>query len=130
MIQDAHPVRSGVPDCYRALYKIDIVSAGATWTVNMERFPSGFGGAGAAQNAFVSLGRGDVVFPPGMRVRGATAELDNKAVTAATQFDVNWANINETLGTASLIVTDRATPTLQNPTNGSVIYAVLELETV
>lgn len=120
-------MRSGVPDCYVAKYKIDIVSAAATWTVNNERLPSGFG---AGSNVFVSTGRADLVFPAGMKVRGARGAVDNKAVTAAAQLDVFPANINEAAGTLSLIVTDGATPTLTNPSTGSVIYFELDLESL
>lgn len=130
MIQDAHPMRSGVPDCYRALYKIDIVSSGVTHTVNMERFPSGFGGVAGGTNAFVSTGRMDITYPPGMRVRGAQASVDSKLLTAA-QFNAEVVNVNETAGTASIIVTDStATPALANPATGAVVYAELVLETV
>jgi|SRR4051812_13874420 hypothetical protein len=127
MIQDAHPMRSGVPDCYVAKYKIDVVVAATTWTLNSERLPSGFNAGG---NVFISTGRADLVFPAGMKVRGARAMVDNKAVTAAGQLDATLVNINEAAGTCSLIVTDRATPTLANPTAGSVIYAELDLESV
>lgn len=127
MIQDAHPMRSGVPDCYVAKYKIDVVVAATTWTLNGERLPSGFNAGG---NVFISTGRADIVFPPGLKVRGARAMVDNKAVTAVAQLDATWANINETAGTASLIITDKATPTLANPTAGGVIYAELDLESI
>lgn len=132
MIQDAHPVRSGVPDGYRALYKIDIVAAAATWTVNQERLPSGFEGATAnSNNAFVATGRGTIRFPAGMRVRGVQVCVDHKNNANGTQVLAFPGNVNETLGTMDILTTLTTAPsTLANPTNGDVIYAELMLETV
>lgn len=132
MIQDASPMRSGVPDLYVALYKIDIVSSGVTHNVNLERFPSGFGGIlPGSQQAFVSAGRMDVSFPIGMKVRGANVNVDAKAVTAAGQVLAWVDNINEALGTASIITTLNSAPTvLANPPTNSVVYLELDLETV
>lgn len=132
MIQDAHPLRSGLPDGYQAKYKIDIVTAASTWTVNMERFPSGFGGATAlTTNAFAAPGRGTLTFPAGMRVRGFKAACDHKNVANGTQVLVFPGNINETTGTLDILTTlTTAASTLANPTAGDVIWVELDLETV
>lgn len=130
MIQDAHPVRSGIPDCYQAKYKIDVVVAATTWTVNMERFPSGFGAPGANQNAFSATGVGLILFPPGMKLRGSKASVQTPGVTAAEQRDAAVCNVSESAGTASIVITDRAAPTLANPVINSVIWVELDLETL
>lgn len=135
MIQDAHPVRSGVPDCYQAKYKIDIVAAASNWAVSVDRFPSGFGGVvnGAGQltqNAFVSTGLGRITFPAGMRVRSSDIHVEAKVQTGAGNFHAFLNNINEAAGTADIVVTAIATSTLTNPTTGAVIWAELDLETV
>lgn len=134
MIQDAHPVRSGVPDLYQAKYKIDIVAAAATWTVNLERFPSGFGGTTQSpptSNAFLATGQGRLTFPPTMKVRGAKGWCDHKNVANGTQVLVFPGNVNEANGTIDILTTLTTAPsTLANPTNGDVIYVDLDLETV
>ncbi|MET0414114.1 MAG: hypothetical protein ABW217_22585, partial [Polyangiaceae bacterium] len=87
MIQDAHPVRSGVPDCYQAKYKIDIVAAASNWAVNQERLPPGFAGATPnTPNAFVGTGLGRITFPQGFRVRSSDIHVEAKVVTGANNF--------------------------------------------
>jgi hypothetical protein len=130
MIQDAHPMRSGVPDCYVAKYKIDVVVAAATWTVNMDRFPSGFGAPGAGQNAFSATGIGLITFPPGMKVRNAHASVSAPTTTVADQRCADVVAINEAAGTASIAISDRAVPALANPVINSIIWVELTLETV
>jgi hypothetical protein len=131
VIQDAHPMRSGVPDCYVALYKIDVVVAASTWTVNSDRFPSGFG---AGSNVFGSTGVANIVFPPGMKVRGAQAQVSPPTAAAASYRTANVCNINEAAGTAQIMITDGgllgASPALANPLINSIIWAELDLETV
>jgi hypothetical protein len=135
MIQDAFPVRSGTPDGYLAFYEIDVVVAASTWTLNKQRMPSGFNGAGVApgadaSNGFVSTGRADFTFPAGNKVRGANASVDSKGVTGAQAFAF-VANINEAAGTFSVITTLTGAPaTLANPAVNSTIYVELDLETI
>lgn len=134
MIQDSHPVRAGIPDHYKALYKIDIVAAAATWTVNMDRLPSGFGGLTGSPlntNAFAATGRGTLSFPQGLKVRGVKAHCDHKNIANGTQVLVFPANIDETAGSMAILTTLTTAPaTLANPTNGDVIYVELDLESV
>jgi hypothetical protein len=132
MIQDAHPLRSGMPDGYVALYEIDIVVAATTWTVNQERLPSGFGGATAgSSNAFSATGVGALTFPAGMKVRGAKGNVDSDSIVAANQFHCFVTNINEAAGTCNFVITTTGAPTvLANPTLNSTVYVELDLETV
>ena len=127
MIQDAHPMRSGVPDSYDALYKIDVVVAASTWTVNSDRLPSGFG---AGTNVFSATGIANIVFPAGMKVRCANAGVSAPTTTVGDQRSAEVVNINEAAGTAQIAITDRATPSLANPVINSIIWARLTLETV
>ena len=130
MIQDAHPLRSGMPDGYVALYEIDIVVAATTWAVNQERFPSGFGGLAGSSNAFQATGVGALTFPAGMKVRGAKGNVDSDAITGA-QFHCFVTNINEAAGTCNFVITTTGTPTvLANPTLNATVYVELDLETV
>lgn len=131
MIQDAHPLRSGIPDGYSAFYKIDVTVAASTWTVDKARFPSGFGGGTAAgDNAFAGTGVGVISWPAGLKVRGSKVAVDSRGATG-TQV-LGWVtNINETTGTANIVFTSTAAPaTLANPPVNSVIYIELDLETV
>src|SRR5262245_618342 len=134
MIQDAHPIRSGIPDCYVARYKIDIVVAATTWTVNTERFPSGFGGttqSPPSTNAFVATGQGRLTYPPGMRVRGVQICCDHKNVANGTQVLTFPGNVNETNGKVDFLTTLTTEPsTLANPSAGDVVYVDVTLETV
>lgn len=130
MIQDAHPMRSGVPDCYRALYKIDIVVAATTWTINQERLPSGFGGVSGGSNARSNTGLAALTFPAGMRVRGVNCALESDVVTGAGNFHTFPANINEAAGTMNVIITTVATATLADPTLNATLWVELTLETV
>lgn len=131
MIQDAHPLRSGIPDGYQAKYKIDIVVAATTWTINTERMPSGFSGVSAASfNARSNTGLALLNFPAGQRVRGVKCHLESKVVTGAGNFHTFPANINETAGTMNVIITTVATATLADPTAGTVLWVELDLETV
>ncbi len=131
MIQDAHPVRSGIPDHYKAIYKIDVVVAATTWTINGDRLPSGFNAGG---NAFSSTGIAALVFPAGYRVRGAKASVHAPTTAVASQRSANVAAINETNGTANVVITDMglltASPALANPVINSIIFVELDLESV
>lgn len=135
MIQDAHPMRTGFPDSYVALFKIDVVVAATTWNVNMDRFPSGFGGQSAANvQSRTGVGVGSITFPPGMRVRGAQAQVSPPTAAAASYRTANVCNINEAAGTAQIMITDGgllgASPALADPVVNSIIWAELDLETV
>lgn len=127
MIQDAHPLRTGVPDGYEALYKIDVVVAASTWTVNADRLPSGFG---AGSNVFSATGIANIVFPAGMKVRDARASVSPPTTTVGDQRSADVVNINESAGTAQIAITDRAVPALANPVINSIIWVQLTLETV
>lgn len=112
MIQDASPIRCGVPDAYSALYKIDVLVAATTWNVNLERLPSGFTGAnvaGAPTQVRTGTGIGVITFPAGMRVRGYNANYSPPSNADASQRTVHLAAINETLGTAAVILENAGT---------------------
>jgi hypothetical protein len=140
MIADAHPMRSGVPDCYRALYRIEVLVAATTWNVNLERFPSGFTGANVAaapQQVRTGAGLGTITFPAGMRVRGANANYSPPSNADASQRTVHVCDIDETLGTALLVlkddtgaIADPVAPTALPAPNDSWILVELTLETV
>lgn len=131
MIQDAHPLRSGIPDGYVAKYEIDIVAAGVTHTLNQERLPSGFTGVGGTSNTFAGTGLNQIRFPPGMKVRGATVVVDRRNTVAANQINSWVANIDEVNGAAVVVTTINSAPTaLADPPTGAVIYVSLDLETV
>lgn len=131
MIQDAHPVRSGVPDCYQAKYKIDVVAAASNWTVNTERLPPGFSGQTPTNpQVRTGTGVGTITFPAGYRVRSSDIHVEAKVVTGANNFHAFLNNINEAAGTANVVITAIATSTLTDPTTGAVIWAELDLETV
>lgn len=122
MIQDAFPVRSGIPDHYLAKLKID-VAAGPVYVLDQTRLPP---------NQFTvtrtGVGAGNVTFPPGMKVKGTGGTVDSKLVTAA-QFDAWLTNINEAAGTCNIVIVSVA-GALADPAVGAVIYADLDLETV
>jgi hypothetical protein len=127
MIQDAHPVRSGVPDHYKALYKIAVTVAASTWTVSDERMPSGFG---AGSNVFGSTGIANLVFPAGQKVRGANAHIAAPTAVIGSARLAQVCNINEAAGTCQVMVYDAATPSLANPIVNSTMFVELDLETV
>jgi hypothetical protein len=131
MIQDAHPVRSGIPDHYKAIYKIDVVVAASTWTINGERLPSGFNAGG---NAFSSTGVAAIVFPAGYKVRGAKAMVAAPTAAVASYRTAHVAAISEANGTANVVITDGglggASPALANPIVNSIIFVELDLESV
>jgi hypothetical protein len=131
VIQDAHPVRSGIPDHYKAIYKIDVVVAATTWTINGERLPSGFNAGG---NAFSAQGIGNLVFPAGYKVRGAKAIVVPPTTAVGSYRTAHVAAISETNGTANVVITDGgllgASPILQNPVVNSIIFVELDLESV
>lgn len=137
MIQDAHPIRSGIPDHYAAKYRIDVIVAATTWNVNMERFPSGFGGQSASNvQARTGVGLGLITFPAGMRVRGAKAGYSAPSSADASQRTVHVSTINEAAGTATLTIKDDTGAVAEPvaPTSAtsfdSTIWVELDLETV
>jgi hypothetical protein len=127
MIQDAHPIRSGIPDHYKANYKIAVTVAASTWTVNDERMPSGFG---AGTNVFSATGIANLIFPAGQKVRGARASVAAPTAVIGSARHAQVTTINETLGTCQVMITDLAVPALANPIVDSIIFVELDLETV
>lgn len=105
MIQDAYPMRGGLPDGYVAHYKLD-VTAGPAYTLDMRRLPSGFT---ATRNA---AGLIDVTFPSCFAVRWYGGGVDNKTnvVGVTNQVDVYPVNINPSAGTMQVRITDHNNP--------------------
>lgn len=138
MIQDAHPLRSGVPDGYEALYRIEVTAGSSSWLVNVDRLPSGFSGAGVAGNerqVRTGVGLGTITFPPGTKVRGAVGCYSCPNNTLANQRQVFVTDIDEAAGNAKLVLAtpagaagDPADPTAS--ANDSWIFVKLSLETV
>lgn len=132
MIQDASPIRSGIPDHYRAVYKITVVNAANDWQLDQSRLPSGFSGRtpGSSQCALGSAGRGRITLPTGLIVRGVSAHADRFSVTG-TQQNVFLGTINLVDGVIDFMLTPTTAPsTLTDPLVGTVIYIGLDLETV
>lgn len=141
MIQDAHPLRSGTPDGYDALYRIEVLVNNTTWNVNRDRLPSGFTGANVSPNpeqVRTGPGLGTITFPSGMKVRHAVASVSGPAgVDAAGQRQAFVTDIDETAGTARIVITtapgvisDPVNPTAAPAPNDSWIMVRLTLETV
>lgn len=136
MIQDAHPVRSGIPDGYKALYKITSVVAASNWAIDQDRLPSGFGGVRdpntglPTANAFVSTGRGRISYPQGMRVRGIQICADRK-LTSGTIAIIQPTLVNFVDGQTDFLYVITSAPTvLANPNVGEDIFVEVMLETV
>jgi len=126
MIQDAHPLRSGLPDGYIAWYKLT-VSAGPVYTLDTARLPSGFT---ATRNA---AGLIDVTFPTGFNARWNGGGVDTKTnvVGVANQLDVYPVNINAAAGTMQVRITDHNNPpAAADPAVGSDIHFSIALETL
>lgn len=140
MIQDASPVRDGVPDSYLAHYRIEVLVAATTWNVNLERLPSGFTGAGISPNpqqVRTGVGLGTIRFPAGFKVRMAKAGYSAPDNTLANQRQVYVTDIDEAAGTALIVVATVAgaaseprDPTALPAPNDSWIWVDLTLETV
>jgi hypothetical protein len=122
MIQDAAPQRCNVPDAYTFYGKADVV-AGPAWTQNTERVPNSQFGI-----VRTGVGTGTFTFPAGQKVRGWSASVDSKVITAA-QFDCYLTNVNESAGTGNVSIVSVA-GALADPATGAVIVWQLELETV
>lgn len=140
MIQDASPVRDGVPDSYLAHYRIEVLVAATTWNVNLERFPSGFTGAGVAPNpqqVRTGVGLGTIRFPAGMKVRMANAGYSAPDNVLANQRQAFVSDIDEAAGTALIVIataagvaSDPVAPTAAPAPNDSWIWVDLTLEAV
>lgn len=142
MIQDASPVRDGVPDSYRAYYRIEVQAAAGPWNLNLERLPSGFSGNGTGPangvNVRTGVGLGAIRFPSGMKVRMAHASVSSPTgVDAAGQRQAFVTDIDDVNGTALVVVTtapgvisDPVAPTALPALNDSWILVELTLETV
>lgn len=141
MIQDASIIRDGVPDSYKAYYRIEVLAVTGPWNLNKDRVPSGFNGAGAVAGGFdvrTGVGLGAITFPAGFKVRCAKAGYSSPAaVNAANQRQVFVSDIDEAAGTAALVVTtaagvisDPLAPTALPAPNDSWIWVELTLETV
>lgn len=120
MIQDAAPVRSGLPDGYDAHFKIDI-AAGPVGNIDLRRLPSGF------TATRTGVGLYNVTFPSCFAVRQASVTVDAQSVVAANQLDGYPANINANAGTATLVILTPAGALADPPVGGS-IYATFALE--
>jgi hypothetical protein len=123
VIQDASPQRCNCPDAYTFYGKADVV-AGPLYTQNTERVPNS-----AFTITRTGVGVATLGFPAGQKVRGVSAAVDSKLATAA-QFDAYVTNINESAGTANLVIDSAGAAALADPATGAVIYWQLELETV
>lgn len=142
MIQDASPVRDGVPDSYKAYYRFEVLALAGPWNLNRDRLPSGFAGAGTGPadgvNGRTGVGLGAFTFPAGMKVRMAKAGYSSPAaVNAANQRQVFVSDIDEAAGTGAFVVTTSAgviseplAPTALPAPNDSWIWVELTLETV
>jgi hypothetical protein len=124
MIQDAHPVRSGVPDGYDVLIKVT-KTAGPVYTLDTTRLPSGFSvSAGAA-------GRMNVVFPTCFAVRWLGGAVDAKVFTVTSQRKVNPVNINPSAGTlVAQFLDNTATPIEVDPVDASDVYLAFRIESL
>lgn len=124
MIQDASPLRCGIPDGYDAYYKLD-VAAGPVYNLDMRRLPSGFL---ATRNA---AGLIDVTFPTCFAVRWQGGGVDTKTnvVGVANQLDLYPVNINPAAGTMQIRITDHNNPpAAADPAVGSEIHFSFTME--
>lgn len=142
MIADAHPVRSGVPDCYVARLRVNVVVLNSNWTLDTDRLPSGFSadgaltGAAGQTNVRNGVGIGGLLIPAGMRVRGVQTNYTNPTLAAASFREVQVAALNETTGRLQFQVlnaagaqTDPVAPT-STTSNDSCIWIDITLETI
>lgn len=137
MMQDAYPLRSGVPDGFDLLLKITVAVAASSWLLDTERLSPGVVSGAAAVtpgglNVFAATGIASIAIPSGYRVRHASASVSAPTSTVADQRDASFtfSTALETAGQLGLIITDRATPSLANPVVNSTIWARLTLETL
>lgn len=139
MIQDAHPLRSGSPDGYMVLYKIECLAPTGPWNIVTERMPSGFSGTSATSfNVRAATGLGLIRFPPGFRVRGAKGSFSAPDNAIANMRNVFVTDVDEVAGTAAIglaanngaAFADPPAPTAAPAPNDSIIFVELDLETV
>lgn len=123
MIQDASPVRSGLPDGYLAHFKVDYLTAGTTYTLDTRRLPSGFSVTRASQGLL------NVTFPTCFAVRWIGGGVDPKVTTDAAQCNVGPININPNAGTMQVIIQPAiATPVANDPANLSEVHFTFAME--
>lgn len=123
MIQDASPVRDGIPDGYIAHYKIDIGAAQAG-TLDTRRLPPGFTAVYSGSNGIYNIGFPAASF---LAVRSPGANVDVQSTTNTNQINAMVVNINLTAGTAQVVCLTNA-GAAASLSSGAVLYAHLEFE--